>query len=74
MREFTKPTTNVGGSTGLIIPDWICKADKIHKGTPVRILIEPMTEGLNTDQVAPHKSRVFNEWLEPQVIAVSCEV
>ncbi len=43
-REFEKATTNVGGSTGIIIPRWICKAEGIEKGSVVRIIIEKVEQ------------------------------
>jgi len=60
LREFTKKTTNVGGSTGIIIPDWICKADGINKKTNVRIIVE-VAEDLNNQSNAPGtKGALYN--------------
>ena len=44
MREFIKETTNVGGTVGITIPNWICKAEGIGKFQKVRVLIEPIPE------------------------------
>lgn len=40
MRTFDKKTTNVGGCTGVIIPNEVLYAEGIKRGDQVRIIIE----------------------------------
>lgn len=40
VRSFIKKTTNVGGSTGVIIPKEVLYAEGIKRGMDVRVIIE----------------------------------
>ncbi|MBR9703100.1 hypothetical protein GOV10_03630 [Candidatus Woesearchaeota archaeon] len=42
-RNFIKKTTNVGGCIGIIIPNWVCRAEGIEKGKTYCITIEEVS-------------------------------
>lgn len=52
VRSFIKKTTNVGGTTGVIIPKEVLYAEGIKRGDHVRIIIESLSEGDSAAAVA----------------------
>lgn len=72
MRQFEKRTTNVGGCTGIIIPNQVLYAEGIQRGDKVRVILERVVdeaqEGLKKALCAilPRNLQVF-----PQALIVS---